>query len=928
MSIGLVGGVSNAWATVTATLSGMNKVGDYYYPIYTLSESSTIASFTSSNGVAPAAITDGTTLTFSHRGTVTLASGETFTGKKYAANEVGFKTLPSGGSKANSGKEGTMNGFSDKVYRWQYTLTSDFFTGFTLSGWSNSKSAYIYYAFSTSDYSGSPLGMNVLNDNGNADLSFTVSDDNIAAAILTYYHNSDAAIAVASATLEKSVINREAGDEMKFNIHDRSNKYYYQTLTTYTIVAETLSDVTATFSGLAETSGYYYPVYTITATHDEDGEINPTLGTGAGYDVAANVLTYTARTASTTDVNISYGGANSVAEVPASVKYKQYLTDFTLQSTFSSLTEKKGNPTIMSGFSDTGIYRYDVENNVVNDFVTLGSLTNNKWILNVDKGINFYHSSNSTNSTIAATNLSSDSYAILYYKLGTGTTYEGTPTKSEMKAGTNGDVSFTAYNKDGSNHGLYLKMEIYKPVSTTIIGGYSLDEEGDFKKNAVGNYYYREYTYTISSTKYDEGYDDFTVSVVDGDATVDGKTVKNTGSDGATIRLTDTSTSDTYDIELPATTSYLLTNDYDFGDLDIVPTELKVANGETSPSGFTSITKNRYTIRNSSSNDEDKKNSHTFNGITTGTSMYGWQIADTYGISFSTGNTSSGNSQAKTSTIVFNNAIDGQIGVLSYKVSVYGSSLVWAETQPEKDIQTVADGKVSFTAKDKDGNYDSKILGQAMNCYTYTRLQIYTPVSVASQEVNVNEAVGGMGTLVANYPMDFSDDDLKAYTAEIEGSTVTFTRIKKVPAYTPVLVKYKSAETAAPSIPFCNAEDVETVSTNALKAGTGATVDTYPDETHTNFVLTTGNSGASHGFYFANGRTVATNRAYLQADTKIAAAGARLNVMFSDEETTDINAVNREQLTSNGAVYNLQGQRVSNPTKGLFIVNGKKMIVK
>ena len=49
VSIGLVGGVGNAWATVTATLSGMNKVGDYYYPVYTLSESSTISSFRNCN---------------------------------------------------------------------------------------------------------------------------------------------------------------------------------------------------------------------------------------------------------------------------------------------------------------------------------------------------------------------------------------------------------------------------------------------------------------------------------------------------------------------------------------------------------------------------------------------------------------------------------------------------------------------------------------------------------------------------------------------------------------------------------------------------------------------------------------------------------------------------------------------------------------
>ena len=117
------------------------------------------------------------------------------------------------------------------------------------------------------------------------------------------------------------------------------------------------------------------------------------------------------------------------------------------------------------------------------------------------------------------------------------------------------------------------------------------------------------------------------------------------------------------------------------------------------------------------------------------------------------------------------------------------------------------------------------------------------------------------------------------------------------------------------------------MSTNALKAGTGAAVATYPDDTHTNFVLTTGNSGASHGFYFANGRTVATNRAYLQADTKIAAATARLNIAFSDDETTGIDIVNKDGNHANGC-YNLSGQRVAQPSKGLYIVNGKKMIVK
>ena len=33
-------------------------------------------------------------------------------------------------------------------------------------------------------------------------------------------------------------------------------------------------------------------------------------------------------------------------------------------------------------------------------------------------------------------------------------------------------------------------------------------------------------------------------------------------------------------------------------------------------------------------------------------------------------------------------------------------------------------------------------------------------------------------------------------------------------------------------------------------------------------------------------------------------------------------------VTNEKSVYNLSGQRVANPTKGLYIVNGKKVIIK
>ena len=46
-----------------------------------------------------------------------------------------------------------------------------------------------------------------------------------------------------------------------------------------------------------------------------------------------------------------------------------------------------------------------------------------------------------------------------------------------------------------------------------------------------------------------------------------------------------------------------------------------------------------------------------------------------------------------------------------------------------------------------------------------------------------------------------------------------------------------------------------------------------------------------------------------------------------DGETTGIENVNRETINNN-RYFNLNGQRVAQPTKGLYIVNGKKVIVK
>jgi hypothetical protein len=79
-----------------------------------------------------------------------------------------------------------------------------------------------------------------------------------------------------------------------------------------------------------------------------------------------------------------------------------------------------------------------------------------------------------------------------------------------------------------------------------------------------------------------------------------------------------------------------------------------------------------------------------------------------------------------------------------------------------------------------------------------------------------------------------------------------------------------------------------------------------------------GTNGA--GFYkLASGGTIGANKAYLQTTS-----GAREFFLF--DEATGIESIDHSPLTIDHSVYDLQGRRVAQPTKGLYIVNGKKVI--
>ena len=197
---------------------------------------------------------------------------------------------------------------------------------------------------------------------------------------------------------------------------------------------------------------------------------------------------------------------------------------------------------------------------------------------------------------------------------------------------------------------------------------------------------------------------------------------------------------------------------------------------------------------------------------------------------------------------------------------------------------------------------------------------------VELNNVDITIGAAGMGTYYSNVPLDFSGtDDIKAYiVSAFKPSTgeVTLTRITDVPANTGIVVK-GDADTY--NIP-CGAG--ETVVANMLVGVTENTVLNKVDGDYTNYILAKKNNKL--GFYaVTDGSTLSAGKAYLPLPTAQlpSGTGARQLIMVFDDETTGIQQI-QSDVKSNGDYYDLKGRRVSTPTRGLYIVNGKKVIIK
>lgn len=113
--------------------------------------------------------------------------------------------------------------------------------------------------------------------------------------------------------------------------------------------------------------------------------------------------------------------------------------------------------------------------------------------------------------------------------------------------------------------------------------------------------------------------------------------------------------------------------------------------------------------------------------------------------------------------------------------------------------------------------------------------------------------------------------------------------------------------------------DVAPLQDNDLK---GTNVTLARDKNVTTFVLNGGKGEI--GFYPYTGTNIAKYKAYVEVGEAQAAQGLR----FSFGTATDIENTLTEGEGEAKEYYDLSGRRVAQPTKGLYIVNGKKMYIK
>lgn len=200
-------------------------------------------------------------------------------------------------------------------------------------------------------------------------------------------------------------------------------------------------------------------------------------------------------------------------------------------------------------------------------------------------------------------------------------------------------------------------------------------------------------------------------------------------------------------------------------------------------------------------------------------------------------------------------------------------------------------------------------------------IQIYKYVAPAPVTASVTSA--GWATFSSTRALDFTNvTGVVANTAVYANGRLTYTPIQQVPANTGVILRSVSGGEASVDVPVINDIPALEEGSNMLVAvGTAiSSLATVGDNNSTNYILN--NVNGVLGFYRAAGNRVDAGKAYLN----VPAGASRSFIDINPGEQDGIESVNVNAAEDN--IYDLQGRQVAQPQKGLYIVNGKKVVIK
>ena len=190
-------------------------------------------------------------------------------------------------------------------------------------------------------------------------------------------------------------------------------------------------------------------------------------------------------------------------------------------------------------------------------------------------------------------------------------------------------------------------------------------------------------------------------------------------------------------------------------------------------------------------------------------------------------------------------------------------------------------------------------------------------------KVNAEVSKYGWATFSSPFKLDFSGvSGLKAHAVTGHTDTaITMADVNVAAANTGLLLENTAGAGDDPTffnIPVSTGEAYS--GDNLMVAGTGANVN--PESGKTKYALSVASETACFK-KITDAREIPAGKAYLEFNETIAA-----REFFALDDVTGINEVSSQKEQVQGEYFNLAGQRVAQPAKGLYIVNGRKVVIK